>query len=305
MAKSDNFPRCSICSSDDWQIIYSGPVRNGTPGEEIEADVCRCGTCGVERLSEGVCQSHSNYEGSAYRLQLGQDHDINNHYHIHDELSRYTLETIWPVSLRGKTVADVGCAGGSLLDHISGVTSKLLAIEPGVGWAASLIDRGYSWYPSIKEAAEKYARQVDVVISTQVIEHVEDPRQFIVDIGELLKPDGVAIISTPNRADILMELLPNTFKKFFYRSQHRWAFDAKSLGACTAYAGLQVKEVRHVHRYGLANAMYWLKDASPKGRSLMPPLDDAIDLHWKAWLESTARSDNLYIVVSRKDGGGL
>ena len=60
-----------------------------------------------------------------------------------------------------------------------------------------------------------------------------------------------------------------------------------------------MQEIRHVHRYGIANTMHWLKEKKPKGRDALPPLDSNIDKHWQAWLESNERSDNLYIILRR------
>jgi 2-polyprenyl-3-methyl-5-hydroxy-6-metoxy-1,4-benzoquinol methylase len=295
-----NFPPCAICGGTAWSLVHSGSIRNGTHISSLEAQVCRCNQCGIDRLDERSCLTHSAYESGEYRSHLAQDHDTTKHFASHDELARFTLETLWPHSLRRKTVADVGCGGGALLDHIVGVAGLLIAIEPSIPWSESLIKRGYKWYPGSKEAAADFKGQVDVVLSTQVIEHVENPREFLADIGSLLTTEGFAVISTPNRADVLMELLPNAFPQFFYRSQHRWAFDAESLRKCAIYAGLTVMEIRHVHRYGLANALHWLKDGRPFGRTGMPPLDSTIDRHWQAWLESKGMSDNLYMFVSRK-----
>ena len=109
------------------------------------------------------------------------------------------------------------------------------------------------------------------MLSTQVIEHVSNPREFLNDIGRLLAPGGIVVVSTPNRRDILMELLPDDFLQFFYRTQHRWMFDAESLSNCAASAGLIVQEIRHVHRYGIANTMHWLNEKKPKGRDVSPP----------------------------------
>lgn len=92
------------------------------------------------------------------------------------------------------------------------------------------------------------------------------------------------------------------FLQFFCRSQHPWYFNVESLSKCVERAGLAVVGIRHVHRYGLANAMHWLKEGRPRGRSSMAPLDGAIDSHWRAWLESKGQSDNLYIIVSRNKG---
>jgi SAM-dependent methyltransferase len=38
---------------------------------------------------------------------------------------------------------------------------------------------------------------VDVVISTEVIEHIYDPRSFLSNCYELLKPAGILVIATP------------------------------------------------------------------------------------------------------------
>lgn len=298
-----NFPQCPVCGGTDWGLIHSGPVRNGTNRSELEAEVRRCKTCGVDRLEESACLAHSAYESEEYRRHLDQDHDTTKHFANHDELVRFTTETLWPLSLRGKIVADVGCGGGALLDHLRGVAETLLAIEPALPWSASLEARGYQWYPNCAKAAAVWGGKVDVILCTQVIEHVDDPCQFLAGIAELLAPSGVAVVSTPNRRDILMELLPDTFPAFFYRSQHRWAFDEKSLEFAANRAGLAVKELRHVHRYGLANTMHWLKEKRPRGRTPMVPLDSAIDRHWQAWLESTGRTDNLYLIACRAPAG--
>lgn len=300
---ASKFATCSICGGDEWGLVYSGPVRNGNNVSKFEAEVRRCRICGVDRLEEGACLSHSAYESEEYRLHLDQDHDTAKHFAIHDELVRFTMETLWPLSLRGKVVADVGCGGGALLDHLRGVAGSLLAIEPAFPWSESLQARGYCWYPNCTRAAADWGGKVDVVLSTQVIEHVFDPRQFLEEIETLLAPNGVAIISTPNRNDILMELLPEKFPAFFYRTQHRWAFDEASLEFAAKRAGLVVNDIKHVHRYGLANALYWLREKGPNGRASMAPLDGTIDRHWQAWLESTGRADNLYLIAHRAHDG--
>jgi 2-polyprenyl-3-methyl-5-hydroxy-6-metoxy-1,4-benzoquinol methylase len=294
-----NFPPCPICGVTSWKLAYSGSIRDGIHGKWKESEVRRCDGCGVDRLSEDVCLQHAEYESMEYRAHLAQDHNSENHFLTHDELAKFTLDTLWPRSLRGLTVADVGCGGGALLDHLSGLAQKLIAIEPSVAWADSLKERGYEWESSTASAAKNWQGKVDIVLSTQVIEHVEDPRAFLEEISKLLTPEGVAVISTPNRKDVLMELMPDEFPKFFYRSQHRWAFDEKSLSKCASLAGLNVVEVKHIHRYGLANAMNWYRHTKPMGRQSINPLDDTIDAHWKAWIESAGKSDNLYLILSR------
>lgn len=61
------------------------------------------------------------------------------------------------------------------------------------------------------EFAESYPESYDIVILTEVIEHVSKPLDFIDAIIRLLKPGGRAIITTPNKS--------------FYPSEVIWASD--------------------------------------------------------------------------------
>jgi 2-polyprenyl-3-methyl-5-hydroxy-6-metoxy-1,4-benzoquinol methylase len=61
------------------------------------------------------------------------------------------------------------------------------------------------------EYAESHPESYDIVILTQVIEHVNKPFDFIEAIMRLLKPGGRAIITTPNKS--------------FYPSEVIWASD--------------------------------------------------------------------------------
>ncbi len=105
---------------------------------------------------------------------------------------------------RGKTVLDAGCG--------EGYGSCLLA---EAGSAVTGIDISEE---AVRHAGEKYVREnllyrvmdanamvfpdnsFDVVVSFQVIEHLHDAGKFLEEIRRVLKKDGRAIISTPNKA---------------------------------------------------------------------------------------------------------
>jgi len=293
-----DFPQCPICANAQWVAAYAGPVRDGAFGNSKMGQVARCAGCGIERLAESLCVPEQAYAGEQYRNMLGQGHDLSRHFDTHDELARFTLDTLWPTSLRGKVVIDVGCGGGSLLDHVRGICASAVAVEPDEIFGASLKERGYPWYRSVEAAAADYGGKADTVLSVQVIEHVENPRQFLAGIKQLLAPSGMLLLSTPNRRDIMLELLPDEFSSFYYRSQHRWYFDRQSLGRCAEAAGLRVIEARTLHRYGMANALLWLRDRKPSGRARLPGIDSQADALWRAYLDEHERGDNLYLTAA-------
>ena len=296
---TDTFGPCEICGTCDWHIAYRGDVRDGIFGRSRpDAEVGHCGGCGADRLDERVCPDDVFYETEAYRKKLQEELTTEGHYAVADELQVFTHQVMWPDSLRGKTIADIGCAGGSFLDHVSGLAKQCVAVEPCSVYHDSLRERGYRVFSYANDAVgESLAGQIDLAVSIQVIEHVGNPRAFLEEIRPLLAEDGKLIISTPNRNDILMELLPADFRPFFYRAVHRWYFDAASLTECARKAGFEVLETRFVHRYGMANALAWLRDLRPTGRRRIESISPLADEMWCSYLEEAGKTDCIYMTL--------
>jgi len=296
--EQEQFGVCEICGSSSWVLQYSGRVREGVAGVFREgAAVARCGGCGVCRLEEAYCQPDSIYEAADYRALLRRGLDSKEYFVDHDALQIHTLNVAWPLKLRGATVVDVGCGGGSLLDCLRGIASQLIAVEPYGEYRKDLERRGYDAYAYATDATERWAGKVDYAFSIQVIEHTKNPREFLKEIKPLLTRDGTLLVSTPNSKDIMMSLLPDEFPSFFYRTVHRWYFDADSLARCAQGAGYRVICTKYIHRFGLSNAMGWLKDQRPSGDRRLKGIDDTIDSSWKSYLESTGQSDWLFLLL--------
>ena len=158
--------------------------------------------------------------------------------------------------------------------------------------------RGYQVFPYATNACKDYTGRIDLAVSSQVIEHVRNPLAFLEEIRPLLAPGGQLVVSTPNRDDILMELLPDDFRAFFYRVVHRWYFDATSLAECARRAGYEVAKTRFVHRYGMSNALAWLRDRHPTGRRRIEAIKPLADDLWSSYLAQTGRTDCLYMVLT-------
>jgi SAM-dependent methyltransferase len=295
-----NLNACEICNSSDWKAAYYGPVRDGAFGQlTVPRIVGRCSGCGVERLEESGAKGDEFYNSNEYRSLLSQPTDAMGFLQEHDNLQLLNLQQLWPLSLRGKVIADVGCAAGSFLDHVRGLVAGATAIEPNTDYHESLSKRGYDVFSNTKEACNA-GLAFDWAFSFGVIEHVANPREFLSEIGSILKPEGRLQLSTPNRKDVLMSLLPTDYPSFFYRSVHRWYFDRDSLTSCAKHAGLKIIEIRCSHRFGLSNAITWLRDRRPGGRDSMPivgkPLFDDV---WARGLEEQDAGDYLFAVLAR------
>jgi SAM-dependent methyltransferase len=278
-------------------------VRDGGFGHltDREWTVLECPGCGIQRLEETACKDDSFYRGSRYRDLLGEAADAEGFWAAHDRHQLRNISVLWPHPVRNKVVADAGCAAGSFLDHIRGLAKECLAIEPCREYHPSLKQRGYRVFESIAAAAATYSGKVDLLFSLSTLEHVPDPLSFFGQIRTLLAEEGVFLVSTPNREDALMALLGDDYRRFFYRTVHRWYFDMASLESLAARSGFAVIEKRCLQRFGISNTLRWLRDRRPGGDDALPPFEDAIiNDTWKAYLESKGVGDYLYMLLKKR-----
>lgn len=96
-----------------------------------------------------------------------------------------------------ENICDVGAGHGFFLEEIGRVLPhvKLYAIEPDSNSAKICRDKGIETLEQVSENATAWNNKFDLVISSEVIEHVFDVNLFISSLGALLKPNGVALIT--------------------------------------------------------------------------------------------------------------
>jgi SAM-dependent methyltransferase len=97
----------------------------------------------------------------------------------------------------------------------------------------------------ISEYAHENAGKYDIVISTEVIEHIENPLEFVDSILILLKPGGKIILTTPNKS-----LFPDYA---IWASElppvHSWWFSEDSLKYIARKSGAEVSFINFSEYY--------------------------------------------------------
>ena len=283
--------RCAICDGEKHEVLYHGPVRAGRFGSVTAGPrtVWRCVECGAAHLPSAKI----DYESSEYRRLVDGSDRAEDFHRLHDAEQAEKLSALGTASLRDTVVVDVGCGAGSFLDLVKGFCRATIGIEPTATLRAAVEAKGHRAFPYCADVPETWTGSADVAVAFSLIEHVEDPLGLLRDIRRLLKPQGRLLISTPNRRDWLLELLPEDYASFYYRIVHRWYFDAESVERLMRRAGFTDIAVSYHHRFDLSNAILWLRDKRPTGIGSLPVPPGASEM-FRGLLEASGRADYLY-----------
>jgi len=202
---------------------------------------------GRERKGRGMVK----FTGERYVPQLDEPVISFEHWH------RY----LWIAPfVAGKTVLDVACGEGYgtalLADHAAHVTgidndgetirhAQAVYVKPNLAF-----DEGSAHALPI-DADQRF----DVVVSFETIEHLDEDGQrlFLAEVKRVLKPGGLAIFSTPNRAS------------YSDRPRYRNPFHEKEFYP-QEFAAFLGESFRHVHLLGqrmYAVSYLWALDRAP------------------------------------------
>jgi 2-polyprenyl-6-hydroxyphenyl methylase/3-demethylubiquinone-9 3-methyltransferase len=152
--------------------------------------------------------------------------------------------------LAGKRAADVGCGAGLLAEPLTRLGAEVTGVDaaPENIAAARLHAEGQGLAVDYRVGGvETLAQKYDLVTSLEVIEHVRDPRSFVWGLAEALAPDGLLILSTPNRTStsrLMMITLAEGLGRI-PKGTHDWQkfLTPEELCALLRDAGLDVVDV--------------------------------------------------------------
>ena len=135
---------------------------------------------------------------SVYTTEIASD-SVASDNPIHQRLLKaYVLATNYVSG----DLLEVGCGEGRGIDWLLPKIKSYSAIDK----IAPVIDQLRQKYPqgifasgNIPPLSEYAENSFDSIVSFQVIEHIQDDNLFLKEIHRVLKPGGVALITTPNR----------------------------------------------------------------------------------------------------------
>ncbi len=294
--------KCLICGCTEDEVIYDDYIRDGAPGTltSMKYKMHQCKQCHTIWHETDKQENLDYYQSAEYRNKLENSTEISSYYHLHDKEVLEKLQYTGTELFRNAKVADIGCAGGSFLDFVSGAANEIIAIEPSEVYRKHLSAKGYHTYAYAKEALTDYSERVDVVTSFDVIEHVDNPVEFMKDVYDLLKDGGKAVIGTPSDCPIMRELMGKEYEqKLLFSFQHPWILSKESFAMCCENAGFHKVSIVPKQRYGLSNVLFWLKEREPRGHCKYNFISETLDRVYQTEVEAKELADYLVAYVEK------
>jgi 2-polyprenyl-6-hydroxyphenyl methylase/3-demethylubiquinone-9 3-methyltransferase len=171
--------------------------------------------------------------------------------------------------LAGLRAGDVGCGAGLLAEPLARLGAEVTGLDPAPENIAAAREHALGQGLAIDyrvgsvEALERGT--FDLVTALEVVEHVADARAFVHGLAAALKPNGLVILSTPNRTALsrLLLILVGEGSGRIPRGTHDWDkfLPPDALIALLADAGLAVEDC-HGLAWGPARGFHLSDDKS-------------------------------------------
>jgi len=145
-----------------------------------------------------------------------------------------------------KTLIDIGAANGffvSLADKRGFKSVGLEISAQAVEWAQKL-NR-----PVVKGTIEAFSSEQKFGFATalDVLEHVENPQEFLASINRVLVPGGYLLVNVPNAGSLTAKLSGKKWHAFL-PPEHWFFFDRKSLQVLLESHGFKVIQVNEISK---------------------------------------------------------
>jgi 2-polyprenyl-6-hydroxyphenyl methylase/3-demethylubiquinone-9 3-methyltransferase len=173
---------------------------------------------------------------------------------------RDAVDAQWPDAeaqaqpLAGKAALDIGCGAGLVCEPLARLGAAVTGVDAAAENVAAASAHAQAMGLDIRYMAGEVARldigTFDLVTCLEVIEHVADKPAFVRDVAARLTPDGLLVISTPNRTAASRVLLVGAAEAVGYvpKGTHHWSdfVTPQELEALLTDAGLAVTALRGI-----------------------------------------------------------
>jgi hypothetical protein len=245
-------PTCPICGGADLEPICSltspilpliGRQTDGAAAYFAPVDLCRCAGCGhvFNRGFEPGLETQMYDDAVLTNVPV----DPSMHGRL-AELSSWLPDE----RIDGAHVVEIGTGGGHLARLLATRARTVTVIEPCRALtAAAFPEPNIEFVQDSFPLHDRALERADLVIARQVLEHVQDPRAFLVAVAAILDERGQAFIEVPS-----LEYIMRRGAICDIHAQHIQYFSEANLRRLAESAGLmpvRSLSIKDGHDFGL------------------------------------------------------
>ena len=177
-------------------------------------------------------------------------------YNFYTSKVRYALKFIKTNSTKSIELLDVGAGDGRLLNWYRTINShsiKTHAVEMNNNAVEILVKQGHRVYPGLFSIADTPVNYFDIVHSSHVIEHVDDPKQFSAKSFNILKSGGLYLTETPNIDCIDAKFFRKKYWGGYHFPRHWNLYSPETVRKSLEDIGFEILEIRF-----FPNPVFWV-----------------------------------------------
>ncbi|MFZ2621014.1 MAG: class I SAM-dependent methyltransferase [Minisyncoccia bacterium] len=150
------------------------------------------------------------------------------------------LDMIFKLGATKGTLLDVGSATGFFMDIAKKRGFEVVGVELS-NYAAEIgRAKGLTIVASDLKGAHFNNDKFDVITMFDVLEHVPNPKDFLLEAKRILKPGGFLVINTPNGDSVVARVLGSRWH-LIVPPEHLYYFSPKNVGDYLTKNGFNVK----------------------------------------------------------------
>ena len=244
---------CPVCQSNISKTKYNlYDDRYGFPGNFFLFECRKCGHkyLKVEFAPEEITSLYTSYyPRSTFKLEDYQPHKESKGFNAWFNGEHRSAFHWIPKNVK---VLDIGCGFGETLGYYKARGCEVYGVETDENIKQVAEQYGFNIHIGLFDAKIYEPSYFDYITMDQVIEHIPDPIETLQGIARILKPGGLAILSTPNSNGWGARIFGRKWINW-HAPYHRNFFSKKSMDIVSQEAGLTLERAKTV------TSSEWLK----------------------------------------------